>query len=77
VAVARRVFAGEPGPVADAVALIAAAALAAHDGLSGDLTADLAGGLERARSALAGGAAGELVQRWVTVSQREAVAPPD
>jgi anthranilate phosphoribosyltransferase len=75
VAVARRVFAGEPGPVADAVALNAAAALAAHAGLSGDLTADLAGGLQRARSALAGGAAGELVQRWVTVSQREAASP--
>jgi anthranilate phosphoribosyltransferase len=74
VAVARRVFDGEPGPVADAVALNAAAALAAHAGLSGELTADLAAGLQRARAALTGGAAAELVRRWVTVSQREAAA---
>ncbi len=39
VEVARRVFDGEPGPVADAVALNAAAAIAAYAGLSGDLEA--------------------------------------
>lgn len=74
VAVARRVFDGESGPVADAVALNAAAALAAHAGLTGDLVADLAAGLDRARSAMESGAAGELVERWVTVSQQLADA---
>lgn len=74
VAVARRVFDGEPGPVADAVALNAAAALATHAGLTGDLRADLAGALGRAREAMASGAAADLVRRWVTVSQ-ELAAP--
>jgi anthranilate phosphoribosyltransferase len=69
VAVARRVFDGDGGPVADAVALNAAAALAAHQGLSGDVYADLSAGLRRAREAIASGAAAELVRRWVTVSQ--------
>lgn len=70
--VARRVFAGQPGPVADAVALNAAAAIAAHAGLSEDLHTDLAAGLVRAREALSSGAAAALVENWVTVSQREA-----
>ena len=75
VAVARKVFDGENGPVADAVALNAAAALATHAGLTGDLHADLAAGLRRARQAMASGAAAALVQRWVTVSQQLAPAP--
>jgi anthranilate phosphoribosyltransferase len=72
VGVARRVFDGEPGPVADAVALNAAAAIAAYVGLSGDLEADLAAGLERARLVLSSQASVALVERWVAVSQREA-----
>ena len=43
----RRVFAGEPGPVRDAVVLNAAAALAAHAGLTGDLLADLRAGMRQ------------------------------
>jgi len=74
VGVARRVFDGETGPVADAVALNAAAALAAHAGLTGDLRADLSAGLERARAAMSSGATADLVQRWVTVSQELAAA---
>ncbi len=70
VGVARRVFAGEPGPVLDAVLLNAAAALAAHAGLTGDLTADLTSGLERAREAVTSGAVADLVDRWVSVSTR-------
>src|SRR5699024_5909336 len=70
VGVARRVFAGEAGPVADAVALNAAAALAAHAGLSGDVDADMRAGLDRAREALRSGAAAELVDRWVAVSAK-------
>lgn len=71
-AVVRRLVAGEPGPVRDAVTLNAAAALAAHSGfsggvsggLSGDLVADLRAGAERAADALDSGAAAELLQRW-------------
>jgi len=70
VGVARRVFAGEQGPVMDAVLLNASAALAAHAGLTGDLTADLSAGLERARAAIASGAVADLVERWVSVSTR-------
>jgi anthranilate phosphoribosyltransferase len=58
--------------VADAVALNAAAAIAAYVGLSGDLEADLAAGLERARLVLSSQASVALVERWVAVSQREA-----
>lgn len=70
VAVARRVFAGEKGPVMDAVLLNAAAALAAHAGLTGDLTADLTAGLQRARAAVGSGAVADLADRWVAVSTR-------
>lgn len=69
VAAARRVFAGERGPVADAVALNAAAALAAHAGLGDDVTADLGAGLRRARETMASGAAAELVDRWVALTR--------
>ncbi|MBM9466933.1 anthranilate phosphoribosyltransferase [Nakamurella sp. YIM 132084] len=64
-AVARALFDGAHGPVRDAVVLNAGAALAAHRGLTGDLDADLAAGIERAATALDTGAAATLVQRWV------------
>lgn len=70
VEVARQVFAGRGGPVTDAVALNAAAALAAHAGLTGDVHADLAAGLRRAREAITSGAVADLVDRWVGVSRR-------
>lgn len=75
VAVAREVFGGAAGPVADAVALNAAAALAAHSGLSGDLAADLRTGLARARDAMASGIVADLLRRWIDVSGRLAAAP--
>ncbi|GGM12693.1 anthranilate phosphoribosyltransferase [Nakamurella endophytica] len=68
VEVARDLFAGRTGPVADAVALNAGAALAAHAGLTGDLVADLSAGLARARAALADGSAATLVDRWVAAA---------
>ncbi len=74
VGVARKVFAGEPGPVADAVALNAAAALAAHAGLSGDVTADLGSGLTRAQQAMRSGAVADLVARWTEITVRLATA---
>jgi anthranilate phosphoribosyltransferase len=70
----RRVVGGESGPVRDAVLLNAAAALAAFDGLDGDLTAALAAGLERAAAAVDDGRAAALLDRWVAIS-REVAAP--
>ena len=63
--VVRRLLAGEPGPVRDAVLLNTAAALAAHAGLSGDLAADLRAGAARAATAVDSGAGAELLARWV------------
>lgn len=70
VAVARALFDGRPGPVRDAVVLNAAAALAAHTGLTGDLTADLTAGRARAEAALDSGAAATTVRRWVEVGRQ-------
>jgi len=66
-AVARRVLAGETGPVRDAVLLNAAAALAAHKG--GDLVSGLREGLKAAAEAVDSGAAATILSRWVTVAQ--------
>lgn len=68
--VARRVFDGERGPVRDAVLLNAAAALAAHHGLSGELNADLAAGLQRAADAIDSGATAALLERWVGLGRK-------
>ncbi|HEX8626862.1 MAG TPA: anthranilate phosphoribosyltransferase [Catenuloplanes sp.] len=65
---ARRVFAGDPGPVRDAVLLNAAAAFAARAGLGGDLEAALRAGIERAAAAIDSGAATTLLSRWVEVA---------
>ncbi|WP_238018716.1 anthranilate phosphoribosyltransferase [Dactylosporangium sp. AC04546] len=64
--VARRMFAGETGPVRDAVLLNAAAALAARaGGLTVDtLPAQLKAGLDRAADAVDSGAATALIERW-------------
>jgi anthranilate phosphoribosyltransferase len=74
VAVARAVFAGQRGPVRDAVVLNAAAGLATHAGLSGNLSADLAAGIERAGAALDSGAAADVLDRWVAAGARLAAA---
>ncbi|AYY13671.1 anthranilate phosphoribosyltransferase [Actinobacteria bacterium YIM 96077] len=68
--VARRVFAGETGPVRDAVLLNAAAGLAAYDGSRAPLTDRLADGLERARDAVESGAAEAILQRWIAAGRR-------
>lgn len=67
--IARRVFSGEPGPVRDAVVVNAAAALAAYDGLDGDLTKALRSAMERAAAAIDSGAAERTLTRWVEVAQ--------
>jgi anthranilate phosphoribosyltransferase len=70
-AVARAVFAGEPGPVRDIVRLNAAAAMVAAEGAppAERLAEALRAGYERAGEAIDSGAAAALLDRWVTVSQ--------
>ena len=69
-----RVLGGEPGPVRDAVLLNAAAGLAAYAGSEGSLTERLEAGLTEARESVDTGAAGDVLERWVGVSQRHAPA---
>lgn len=67
--VARRLLAGEPGPVRETVLLNAAAALVADGSLEGtaegDLVSRLSAGLEHAARSVDSGAAGDLLERWV------------
>lgn len=67
--VTRRLLAGEPGPVRDAVLVNAAAALAAAEGLDGELTKALQVGLERATEALDSGGAAATLERWLAVAR--------
>jgi anthranilate phosphoribosyltransferase len=66
--VTRRLLAGETGPARDAVLVNAAAALAAHEGLGGDLVQTLRAGLDRAAQAVDSGAAATLLDRWIGVA---------
>jgi anthranilate phosphoribosyltransferase len=66
--VARRLFAGERGPVRDAVLVNAAAALAARSGPGGDLVGTLRAGLDRAAAAVDSGSAAQVLDRWVAVA---------
>lgn len=66
--IARRVLAGDRGPVRDAVLVNAAAALAAHQGLDGDLHKSLQVGLERATHAIDSGAAAATLTRWLSLT---------
>jgi anthranilate phosphoribosyltransferase len=74
--VARRLLAGETGPVRDAVLLntgATLAALAAHEvpeGKLAPLAERLAQGVERARLALETGAAAATLERWSAATQR-------
>ncbi|HWS33443.1 MAG TPA: anthranilate phosphoribosyltransferase [Actinoplanes sp.] len=67
--VARRTFAGEQGPVRDAVLLNAAAAFAAHGGFPGDFHETLRAGIKRAAEAIDSGATTAQLDRWVTAAQ--------
>lgn len=75
---ARRVFAGEPGPVRDAVLINAAAALASRQGLIDAVDLHdvkvrrglLGDNLELASNALDSGAATALVARWAEFSKQ-------
>ena len=73
--VVREVLAGRGGGARDAVLLNAAAAIAAYDGLSAvdvageGLTAAMERALERATVAVDGGAAVDVLDRWITASR--------
>ncbi|WP_067699360.1 anthranilate phosphoribosyltransferase [Nocardia jejuensis] len=72
--IARNMLAGESGPVRDAVLLNSAAAVVAFE-LTGDQVGDdlhdkLAIALERVSAAVDTGAAGALLERWVTVTNQ-------
>jgi len=67
--VARRVLAGETGPVRDAVLLNSAAALTALDPSgTGPLEERIAAGLVRAAESIDSGAAAAALERWVRAS---------
>jgi anthranilate phosphoribosyltransferase len=68
--VARRLLAGERGPVRDAVLLNTAAALVALDLGDAPLTEQLAAGMARAAEAIDSGAARDLLRRWSDASSR-------
>lgn len=66
--VARRLLAGEVGPVRDAVLLNSAAALVTLDPGPGSLDERIAAGIARAADAIDSGAAARALERWVAAS---------
>ncbi|MFD8703288.1 anthranilate phosphoribosyltransferase [Kitasatospora sp. NPDC059648] len=68
--VARRLLAGERGPVRDAVLLNTAAALVAMDLGDAPLTEQLAAAMVRAAEAIDSGAAQDLLRRWSEATSR-------
>ncbi|WP_353051482.1 anthranilate phosphoribosyltransferase [Streptomyces sp. RTGN2] len=73
-AVARRVLAGEPGPVRDAVLLSAAAALASAEPSGGrTVTERLAPAVARAADSIDSGAAAGTLDRWVEATAQYAM----
>jgi anthranilate phosphoribosyltransferase len=66
--VVRRLLAGEPGAVRDAVLLNAGAALAVYDATEGSVDERLSSGITRARATIDTGAAQGLLERWVGAS---------
>ncbi|GAA4578054.1 anthranilate phosphoribosyltransferase [Micromonospora coerulea] len=67
--VARRLLAGETGPVRDAVLVNAAAALATQGPLDGDLTAAVRAGMARAAESIDSGAAAGTLDRWLEIAR--------
>lgn len=66
--VARRVLAGEPGPVRDAVLLNSAAALVALAPTGQPLPDQIAAGMARAAQSIDSGAAADTLKRWVAAT---------
>ncbi|TDC76573.1 anthranilate phosphoribosyltransferase [Micromonospora sp. KC606] len=67
--VARRLLAGETGPVRDAVLVNAAAALSTQGPLDGDLTEALRAGMDRAAESIDSGAAAAVLDRWIDLAR--------
>ncbi|MFI0795442.1 anthranilate phosphoribosyltransferase [Micromonospora rubida] len=67
--VARRLLAGETGPVRDAVLVNAAAALATQGPLDGDLVEALRAGMARAAESIDSGAAAASLDRWIETAR--------
>jgi anthranilate phosphoribosyltransferase len=72
---AERMFAGESGPIRDAVLLNAAAAFTAQAGFPGDFADDMRAGIARAAETVDSGAATALLARWVAAAKAAAAAP--
>lgn len=68
--IARRLLAGETGPVRDAVLLNAAAALVALDPTGDALDVQLAAGMVRAAESVDSGSARRVLARWVEATAR-------
>ncbi|MCP9959275.1 anthranilate phosphoribosyltransferase [Streptomyces sudanensis] len=68
--VARRLLAGGTGPVRDAVLLNSAAALVALDPSDAPLAEQLRAGMARAAESIDSGAARDVLDRWVRVTNR-------
>ncbi len=66
--VARRLLAGETGPVRDAVLLNSAAALTALAPGAGTLAEQIRAGMEKAAEAIDSGEARRALERWIAVS---------
>ncbi|MEU7030253.1 anthranilate phosphoribosyltransferase [Streptomyces sp. NPDC046275] len=66
--VARRLLAGETGPVRDAVLLNSAAALTALEPGEGTLAEQLRVGMDRAAESIDSGAARRALERWIAAS---------
>ncbi len=66
--VVRRLVAGEPGEVRDAVVLNAGAALAIHAAEPGTLVERLTAGVARATESIDSGSARQVLERWVACS---------
>jgi anthranilate phosphoribosyltransferase len=71
-AVVRSFLSGSPGPVREISLLNAGAALAAEAGVAGPdgLLTALADGYQKAAAAVDSGAAADLLERWISVSNR-------
>lgn len=68
--IAMRIFNGERGAPRDAVLLNASAAIAAYNGdLDYDLKTRLAAGVDAARQAIDSGAANDILNRWIKLTQ--------
>jgi anthranilate phosphoribosyltransferase len=74
---ARRMFAGETGPVRDAVLVNAAAAFTAQAGFPGSFADDMRAGVARAAATVDAGAAAALLERWVAAAQMAKAAFPE